>query len=224
MIDTFLNSQTGWFTVPAVLGTFFFALRLALMLIGGGAHDAGGGGGDFSADIGTDVDMHFDIHGDIAAGADIGGADVDTHLDVNHADPGHSFQILSIQSIFAFLMGFGWGGLCGMLGTNWGVSMSIFFALVCGAGMVWLLAWLLKMVYDLESSGNIRLSSLLGEEGDVYVTIPPKGEGRGQVRVTVAQKQRIYNAVNDTDQPIKFKAQIKVTKVNHDRTLSVAPI
>ena len=78
MLDGLFSGDTLFFSVPAVAGTIFFVLRLALSFTGLG---------DFDGD------------------ADASG------IDVIDGDPHHSselFKFLSVQSIAAFLMGFGW--------------------------------------------------------------------------------------------------------------------
>ncbi|UCD75277.1 MAG: hypothetical protein JSV91_16020, partial [Phycisphaerales bacterium] len=161
MMDVLFGDNVGWFTAPAIIGSFFFLLRLTLML-------AGGHVGDADADAGMDVDVHADVgadvHGDVGAGDGIDQAD--------HVDSGDAFKLLSVQSIAAFLMGFGWGGLGVCRGTDWGWTVALFVAIACGAGMVWILSLLLKAVYDLQSSGNISIQSAVGHEGSVYVTVP----------------------------------------------------
>lgn len=173
MMDIFFSEAAGWFTLPAAVGTFFFVLRLVLMLVAGDVHD-----GVSDGDIGADG---FDGHvGD-------GGHD--------HPDSSQSFKVLSIQAVATFLMGFGWGGLGAYRGSDLDLVPSLAIAVLFGAGMVWLLSVLLKFVYGLESSGNISIRSALGRSGVVYVTVPAERSGRGQVKVTVNGRQRIFNAV-----------------------------
>lgn len=46
MLDYFFSNSTGWFTLPAVVGSFLFIVRLALLLLAGVGH--------------ADVDLHVD--------------------------------------------------------------------------------------------------------------------------------------------------------------------
>ena len=118
-------------------------------------------------------------------------------------------------------MGFGWLGLAGLKGgTEWGPLMINIVAVAGGAGMVWVLAMLLRGVASLQSSGNVSIQSAAGHEGDVYLTVPGAG-GRGQVRVTVENRQRIYNAVT-TGEDLPTGTRVRVVKVNDDNTLTVA--
>jgi hypothetical protein len=183
-MEMLFGEHAAWFTVPAIVGTGVFIIRLALM-----------GMGDMETDVAT---------GD------------------SHADPGEGFKILSIQAIAAFLMGFGWIGLACYRGAD-AVTPSMAALLGIGGGVlsVWVLGMLLRGVYNLQSSGNVPLSSLVGREGDVYVTVPPAGKGSGQVRVVVDKRERIVNAVSAGDAPLATGSRVKVAKVNDDNTITV---
>ncbi len=194
MYDLFFGQNAAWYTIPAILGTAFFGLRSLLLLIGGGHH------------IG---DLHADVH----AG--------DMHADGSDSDSTHSFEILSVQTIAAFIMGFGWAGLAGLKGTHWNPLMVNLVATACGCGMVWLLAIMLRAMREMETSGTIRTSAAVGREGAVYATVPGDGVGRGQVRITVQDRERIYDAVS-RGESLATGTRIRVLHANDDSTLTVA--
>jgi hypothetical protein len=75
----------------------------------------------------------------------------------------------------------------------------------------------------LQGSGNVHLRDALGAEGVVYANVPAAGEGRGQVRVIISQRARIYNAVTEGE-AIPTKSRVKVMRVNRDRSLTVMKI
>ncbi len=197
MFDTLFQQPALWFSIPALAGTAIFLLRLALMLIGGDSSDGG-------------VDLDADADFDLGDGGD-------------HLDPGHSFEILSVQAIAAFAMGFGWAGLGGLNGAGWGVTASIGAGVAGGVLMTWLLAVLLQGMYSLESTGTVSIEAALGTEGEVYATVPKRGAGRGQVRVVLQGRQRIYNAVSDEEE-LPTKSRVRVARVNPDHTLTVVPL
>jgi len=153
-----------------------------------------------------------DVHFDAAHG---GG-------DLHHGDSNDAFKLLSVQSVAAFLMGFGWGGLGGLKGADWSFTTSTVFAAGIGAGMWWLVGLLLKGLYDLQSSGNIALDEAIGAEGAVYANVPPRGQGRGQVRVVIENRQRIYNAISDGE-ALNSSTRVRVTGINEDNTITVTP-
>ncbi len=192
MMNVLFSNGAAWFTVPAILGTLLFALRVVLMLIGG---DADGGDADF----------------DLADG------------DIELTDSGHAFEVLSIQSLAAFFMGFGWAGFAASEGFNWPLASSILIGVLFGAFLVWVLALMLKAIHDLQSSGNVSIRGAQGLEGDVYTRIPEKGAGRGQVRLIIQGRQRMYTAFTEGD-TIESGTRIRVVQVNDDNTVTVARV
>jgi membrane protein implicated in regulation of membrane protease activity len=197
MLGGILEQQSLLFSIPALLGTAVFVLRLGLMALGG---------------FGVDVDSH--------GGLDGHGADLSGH---GHADSTHAFNLLSVQSIAAFLMCFGWGALAAQRGLDWSMQSSVMSGLGFGAAMVWVFALVMKGVYNLQGSGNIRIDAAHGAQGVVYARVPAPGQGRGQVRVVINDRARIYNAVSE-DGPIDTSTRVRVLRVNEDHTLTVAPV
>ena len=202
MFDQLFQGDALWFSVPALLGTAVFVIRLGLMMLGGD-HGDGGDGGDFG-----DADT-----GDIS----LEGHDLDGH------DSESAFAILSIQTVSVFMMGFGWAGLGCLFGAGWPLSAGIGLGFLAGVAMIWILTRTLGAVRTLESSGNVRIQSALGLEGDVYARIPAAGEGRGQVRLIIDQRQRIYNAISRTGE-VNSQTRVRVVWVNDDNTLTVEPV
>jgi hypothetical protein len=200
-----LNGPAVWFGVPALLATTLFVLRMVLLLAG--AHH----GGDF----------HHDVPD--SGPADSGGGH---HADAKTSaadDAVGAFKVLSLQTITAFAMGFGWAGIAALNGFHKPMVTCVLFGILGGVAMVWILALLLKAMHDLQASGNISLESTIGLCGDVYANIPPKGQGTGQVRVVVSDHMRIYNA-HSADQAAPTATKVRVLAVNEDNTLTVIPI
>ncbi len=218
-MDLFFGDSAVWFTIPAFVGSFFFLLRLTLLLVGGHGDMDADMHGDFGGDVGGDVhgdfggDVDGDLHGDLHTDTDSG------HLD--HTDSSSAFKILSVQSVAAFLMGFGWAGLGGFKGAGWSASTSTLFGLGVGIGMMWLLGKGLEAVYRLQSSGTVSIDSALGVEGSVYIAIPGERQGRGRIRLVVDSRERFYNAVTDGD-AIESHSRVRVTEVNDDNTVTVS--
>jgi hypothetical protein len=198
MLDLFFSDNATWYSVPALVGSGIFLVRLALMFMG----HAGG--------MDVDHDVSIDAHADVP----------DAHHD---GDSNAAFKILSLQTIAAFAMGFGWGGLGVVRGTHWDPLWAVPVGIAMGAAMVWVLGLLLKAAYDLQSSGNIRLADAVGVDGTVYVTVPAEGSGKGQVQLVLSNRQRIYNAV--TDGPaITTRSRVRVVGVNDDNTVTVQAV
>ncbi len=158
-------------------------------------------------------------------GADSLDTDVDVPSDgaLDGSDSTGAFKALSLQSIAAFAMGFGWGGLGVYHGMNGGIMLSIVGAVGGGVLMVWILAMLLRGVVSLQSDGTVSMRQAVGTEGDVYVSVPGAGSGRGQVKLVVSGRQRIVNATTEGG-PLPSSARVKVVKVNSDNTVEVVGV
>jgi hypothetical protein len=193
MLDKLLTGDAIWFGVPALVGTLLFVIRLVLMLVGG--H-----GGD----------LHHDV-------PDTSTGEVDGH------DTAGAFKALSLQTFMAFFMGFGWGGILGKYTLHWDFGPSMGLGVGCGVFMVWILALMLKAMMELQSSGNVRLEQAVGAEADVYVQVPPKGQGAGQVRVVLKDRMRIVNATSEGE-GAATSSRVRVVRVNADNSVTVTPV
>lgn len=197
MLSELFQSPALWFTLPALVGTGIFLLKLALMLMG------------------------FDHHGD-AGGLDAGhaGAGHDHH---DGGDAGGSFKLVSVQAAFGFVMGFGWCGLVCLKAFEWSPSMSVLGALVGGGAFGFLVAGLLHAVKKMETSGNVNMATAVGQEAVVYASVPAKGEGRGQVRIVLGTRDRIVQATSDGP-TIKTGSRVKVVHAHADGAIIVTPV
>lgn len=140
------------------------------------------------------------------------GMDLDTDVDLDVDASNSAFRALSIQSLSAFLMGFGWGGLGAWHGVGLDVAPSGLIGLGAGVGMVWLLGLLLKAVHDLQSSGNLDYAAFVDSEGVVYVTVPAERSGRGQVQIVHDNRQRTCDAMTESRE-LATRTRVRVASV-----------
>ena len=199
MFDKLFEGDLLWFSLPAFVGTGIFLVRMVLMLLGGGSGD---GGGDL--DLG-DADLG---DGDFADGGD---------------DSAEAFEVLSIQTLAVFAMGFGWTGIGCVFGTGLGTGLATLIGVLGGVVMVWILARALGAMRELESDGNVSIRQTLGLEGEVYARIPAHGEGRGQVQLVVGHSQRTFNAVSEAAE-LTTRTRVRVIGVNSDNTVTVQAV
>ena len=191
MFDSLFDGEALWFSIPALLGTGVFLIRILMMLVGGD----GGDGIDLDA---GDADLH---------GGDSSGA----------------FEILSVQGVSAFLMGFGWVGVGSHLGAGWSPAVSFGAGAAGGLLLVWILGHSLGAVRGLESSGNVSIAGAIGKTGEVYARVPEAGRGQGQVRVVISNRQRIYNAITEGPE-LDSRSRVRVVAVNDDNSLTVEAV
>lgn len=210
MINQMFANDALVFTIPALAGTLFFVLRLATTIIGLDIEGADGSGDDFGAGIGD---------GTMGDGG-LDAADLEEGMD--HAETSSVFKFVSILTVTAFFMGFGWGGLVALYAMGLDVAPAVLIALAFGIVLAWFVIWLLKLLYSIESSGNITIDKAMGAEGVTTSTIPARDAGTGRVRITIEDRQRAYAARSEGDE-IRMGAHVRVVRVNRDNTVTVTP-
>jgi membrane protein implicated in regulation of membrane protease activity len=156
-MDSFLTSV---YWGAAVFFSILFAWQLLATLFG---HF---GGGD-SVDAGTAHDVGAGGH-DVAAGHD---AAVDSVA---------SFKLLSIRSMTAFGLLFGWAGVL-YSRAGWSQNATILVSLAWGFVGMLIVSALFYFFLRMTESGTRRLSTAVGQPATVYMDIP--ANGAGQVRV-----------------------------------------
>lgn len=214
MMQQWFGDQAVFFSIPALFGTALFLLRMVFLLAGGddGSDFAGGGDVDLG---GVDLDG-----GELS----MDGLDVDSEpLDHAGTNPDASFRIISLQTIAAFLMGAGWGGLGAYRGSSLDFGWSLLIAFACGLLMLYVFAWLMKAVYDLQTSGNVSPRMVLGREATVDVEIPGARAGQGTVKIVLDERMRRYRALTE-GATIPRGSSVKIEKFNADNTVVVTRV
>lgn len=151
------------------------------------------------------------------------GMDGDVDLDSDAIAHGTGFSFVSILSVIGFFMGAGWAGLASQL--EWGLSTAVSALVAGGFGffLMFLSSGLMFAATKLTHDVTYELKDAIGRTGTVYMTIPAKGEGSGQVRVSVSGRSMTVDAVSTGDKLDAF-SDIKVTGVRDDKTLVVSAI
>lgn len=127
-------------------------------------------------------------------------------------DSTHTFEVLSLQSILATLMGIGWAGVAlnlefAIFGFT-ALIISLFFGIIFGLFSSVLLYGLRKLNYAAPSA-----VPALDSVGTVYLTIPAKREGMGKVELIVDRQKKIIDAVTDNNDSLISFTQVKVSAV-----------
>jgi len=147
-------------------------------------------------------------HGEIS-----GDADVDSDL----AMP---FQFFTFRNFVNFFLGFSWAGISfyeAFANKVWLTLVCVFVGLVLVAIVVGLLYALSKTT----QSGNIDIKSAIGCSATVYFTIPAAGKGMGKVQMTIQQAVREYDAISESEEPIRTGSMVRVKSVINAHTLLV---
>jgi energy-coupling factor transporter transmembrane protein EcfT len=144
------------------------------------------------------------------AGAIFGaGHDFDHDAAADGASGAEGAQILSIRTLVAGAVGFGWAGVLAK-GSGASDLAAIAIALVTGILFMLLVFWMMRLLFSMRDDGTLNYQNAVGLTGRVYVTIPAK-------RVTAT-------AQTDIDRSLPPQASIRVTAAQSDNTLIVEPV
>ena len=221
------NSMTAFQQVMFIIAcaaSAILVIQIILMIIGGATNagfDSSAGdadiGGATDIDADTDIDVSIDADSDVGVGAsgfDLDGTVSDVADGVPSARSGGGFavpfglRLLSFRSIIAFIAVGCWVGytLCYVL--DW--YYALVTAIACGLAAACCMAAALVGMEKLQSSGNINPTNAVGKIGTVYLTVPPKRSGRGKVNVLVQERYTEYEAVTDGESPLPTASEIIV--------------
>lgn len=158
------------------------------------------------------------VHG--ADGAD----DIIDHGAVGHAGSSDvAFEIISVNSITAFFMMFGWIGLTCYKQFAFGGVLSVVLAFLAGGLCMFITAYLFKLAAKLVSHGSVfTVKDTLGKTATVYQKIP--ANGRGKINVSVGDMLREIEAVSEEKEEIESFGTVTVVRVVDNNTVSVKKI
>ena len=152
-----------------------------------------------------------------------GGDSGDFDSDVAHSGTDGSFNLFSLLSVLAFIMGTGWMGLAARI--DWGLSrpVAVVIAVSFGTLMMFLAAGLMYLTRRLNREVSYDVKTAVGRTGRAYMTVPARGSGQGKVQVSISGRLMTVDAVS-TGPAIAQFTDVKVVDVRDDQTLVVAPV
>lgn len=161
-------------------------------------------GADADADFDTDVDLSMD-------GTDLSNIDGGSNL-------------YTFRNFVNFILGFGWSMIL-LQESITSVAVLVIVSALIGAALVAAVMYLFKLLAGMQQSGNINLQkSAAGCEGKVYLTIPENRSGAGKVQITINGAVREYDAVTESDAPLKTGTSIRVVDTVDASTVLVEEI
>jgi len=135
-----------------------------------------------------------------------GVGDVDMDMD----DPGAEAKLLSLQTIAAFLVGFGWIGLASFRAVDLSFMVSAFVGVGAGFGVGYMIYHLTRSMMKLQSDANLHLGDTVGLEAPVYIAIPPRDAGSGRIMLVHNNAQHELNARQTGDEPITAHTTVRI--------------
>lgn len=136
-------------------------------------------------------------------------SDFNTEIDT---DP--SFSFISVQSVMAFLMGFGWMGYAGIKQFGFNNLTSLIAAFGVGLAFMVMVSILMSLLRKLEENKTINKSEALNRKGKAYTAFKP--HGHGQIEIEINGKLSVVEAINDSEEEIKSFDMIIVKKVEEN--------
>ncbi|MGJ8642358.1 MAG: NfeD family protein [Luteolibacter sp.] len=139
----------------------------------------------------------------------------------DHHDSG--VGMLSLKSITAFFTGFGWTAI-GFVRMGLSLPVVLFLAGLVGVVMMFLIYLMMKSLVKLSASGTMDYENAVGQQGTVYVTIPPsKGPG-GQVETMIQGRLVTAEALQRGTEALKPGTKVQVIEKIGASTLIVEPV
>lgn len=178
----------------AIFATIVFAIQTTMSFIGIGDVDTG----DASLDM-----------------------DLDGTPDTDSLDDAGTMHLLSIRNVFYFLLGFGWTGISLWRTIPNRTLLAIVAALV-GCAFVGIFMLLFRQMMKLQHNGAFDINDAVGKVCDVYLRIPPGGQGLGKVQISFNGSVQELNARTNGDN-IPSGAKVRVVRVVDKNILEVEP-
>lgn len=120
-----------------------------------------------------------------------------------------SFDFLSVQSVLAFFMGFGWIGLAGI--SQWHLKLIPATLIAAAFGLVLMFgsAYLMFLIKKLNKRVVKNYAACVGKTAKAYTAF--HAESEGQIEVEVNGRLSIEKAFNTTQEEIEAFSEVKIT-------------
>ena len=154
--------------------------------------------------------MLIGIGGDASGDVDV---DLDVDVDTGDFDLDAGFSVFTVRGLVAF---FAVGGWVGYTLSDGNLGLAITLSVVAGAAALVGMAFLMKWILSLQSAGNLNYKDAVGKIGEVYLTVPAAGNGKGKINILLNERFVELSAVTKSDEPIPTGSKIKVLDVEGD--------
>jgi membrane protein implicated in regulation of membrane protease activity len=134
--------------------------------------------------------------------------DSDSAID---SDSGIPFQFFTLKNLIAFFAIFGWTGIA-CLSYGLSLPLTVFISTMSGLLMMLLMATLFYLISKLTYDGTMKMKNAIGHSATVYLPIPAKRQGKGQVQVKFQGLQTL-DAITDSEEPLETGQVVKVSDI-----------
>ena len=149
--------------------------------------------------------------------------DIDTDFDIHDAsfDADPSMNLYTFRNLVNFLLGMSWTAIL-LKDEIRSKALLVIIAFAAGVALVAAVMYMFRWLSRMQQSGNIDVFKVaVGCQGKVYLTIPEERKGNGKVQITINDSVREYEAVTDSESPLRTGTSIKVIEVLDASTLLV---
>jgi hypothetical protein len=163
---------------------------------------------------------HFGADHDLSASDAHGGAD--GHVADHGGDITPSFKLVSIRSVSAFGLLFGWAGVLYARDADVSNDRVILYSFIWGfVGMLGV-SGIFYLFQRMTETGTRRLATALGQHGTVYMDIP--AGGAGQIKTMVSGTVSFIAARSAGGHILKAGTPVVVKRLLDASTVEVDPI
>ena len=155
------------------------------------------------------------IGGDADDIPDAGDADGSIHDDAG-------LGLISARTVIPFFAGFGWTGVI-CLKNGLGMVAAVTIALAAGLALMFAVYGIMRALWGLRESGTLDYHNAVGAIGTVYLPVPPKREGSGQIEVMIQGRRTNAVAFTDADKRLENRSRVRVVEDLGSNTLLVEP-
>src|SRR5690606_37069757 len=121
-----------------------------------------------------------------------------------------------------FFTAIGWTGVLCRIDIALGPVSSAIIATLVGVAFMFSAAGMMFYIRKLNSPVSYKINDAVGRTATVYLSIPKRGEGAGQVTVNISGRRMTRNAIS-TGEAIPAFTEVVVTDARDDETLVVEP-
>jgi hypothetical protein len=141
-----------------------------------------------------------------------------------HGDHDSGMGLLTVRTVTAFFVGFGWTGVI-MLNRGYSTVVAIAAGAATGVALLLTTAFLIRNLLRLQSSGgNVDYNNAIGSVGTVYTTIPAAEAGGGQLELMIQGRLMMAEAYTKATWNLKPNSKAKVIALIGRTTLLVEPL
>ena len=146
-------------------------------------------------------------------------ADVDDIPDAT--DDG--LTLFSVRGIVTMLSVMGWSAVA-FLDSGMNQPLSIVLSVLLGFLALTGMAYLMRAVYRLQSSGNLDVGNAVGKVAQVYIPIAADAAKKGKVTMTLQEKYCEFDAITTAKETLKTGSYVRVVSVDGAGVLLVEPL